>query len=92
MVKHHQLRPTAWGTAWFECDQCGAVMKESDVLQTAVPRPKGGDPAVVSQCPECGECECFTSVCDEPGCGAEVTCGWPTPAGYRRTCGEHMHK
>lgn len=28
--------------------------------------------------------------CDEPGCGAWDTCGWPSPAGYRRTCGKHM--
>ncbi len=27
--------------------------------------------------------------CDEPGCGAEVCCGFPSPTGYRRTCGRH---
>jgi hypothetical protein len=28
-------------------------------------------------------------LCDEPGCKERSTCGFPTPSGYRRTCGEH---
>lgn len=28
-------------------------------------------------------------VCDEPNCLGEVSCGWPSEAGYRQTCGEH---
>lgn len=28
-------------------------------------------------------------VCDEPGCLEFVSCGWPTPAGYRSTCSKH---
>lgn len=28
--------------------------------------------------------------CDEPGCIKRRTCGWPSPAGYRHTCGDHM--
>ncbi len=27
--------------------------------------------------------------CDEPGCDAETSCGFPSPTGYRRTCGRH---
>ena len=27
--------------------------------------------------------------CDEPGCDNEASCGWPSPTGYRRTCGDH---
>ena len=27
--------------------------------------------------------------CDEPGCEQEATCGRPSDAGYRRTCGGH---
>jgi len=30
--------------------------------------------------------------CDEPGCSAIADCGWPSDAGYRRTCGHHMPK
>lgn len=29
------------------------------------------------------------SLCDEPGCFYEISCGWPSENGYRRTCGEH---
>lgn len=89
MVTHSKPTPTTWGTLLFECDYCGHVMAESDVLQTPVARPKGGAPAFVSQCPECGECNSFTNVCDEPGCRLEATSGWPTEHGYRRTCGRH---
>ena len=28
--------------------------------------------------------------CDEPNCTAAVTCGTPTPDGYRRTCSKHQ--
>jgi len=28
-------------------------------------------------------------MCDEPGCNAPRTCGWPSSAGYRNTCGKH---
>lgn len=29
------------------------------------------------------------SLCDEPGCFDEISCGWPSENGYRRTCGKH---
>lgn len=29
------------------------------------------------------------STCDEPGCGREATCGWPSTPRYRWTCYEH---
>lgn len=28
-------------------------------------------------------------LCDEPGCKAASSCGFPTETGYRRTCGTH---
>ena len=28
-------------------------------------------------------------LCDEPGCFKNVSCGFPTEAGYRHTCSEH---
>jgi hypothetical protein len=31
----------------------------------------------------------FSNVCDEPGCFRYASCGWPSEAGYRRTCYEH---
>jgi len=30
--------------------------------------------------------------CDEPGCPGVATCGWPSAAGYRRTCGAHWRE
>jgi hypothetical protein len=27
--------------------------------------------------------------CDEPGCGAQNSSGWPSPRGYRHTCHDH---
>ena len=29
------------------------------------------------------------SCCDEPGCYEEISAGWPSPDGYRSTCGDH---
>lgn len=29
------------------------------------------------------------NLCDEPGCFVEVSCGFPTDDGYRRTCFNH---
>lgn len=43
-------------------------------------------------CPKCKAVECLYLVCDEPGCWEHSTCGTPTPAGYRSTCGKHMPK
>jgi hypothetical protein len=31
----------------------------------------------------------FAGLCDEPGCYDPVSCGTPTPDGYRNTCYEH---
>lgn len=28
-------------------------------------------------------------MCDEPGCKEPISCGTPTPTGYRRTCSDH---
>ena len=32
------------------------------------------------------------AACDEPGCQRQADCGWPSPAGYRHTCGEHWQR
>lgn len=31
----------------------------------------------------------IVGLCDEPGCYDEITCGTPTPDGYRSTCSKH---
>jgi hypothetical protein len=28
-------------------------------------------------------------LCDEPDCFSYISCGWPSDAGYRTTCGNH---
>ena len=40
-------------------------------------------------CPRCRTADNITTVCDEPGCKRESTCGFPTDSGYRRTCHAH---
>lgn len=40
-------------------------------------------------CPKCKSAETLRVACDELECWREVTCGTPTPRGYRQTCGEH---
>jgi hypothetical protein len=74
----------------FRCDVCGDILTESEIIQVPVPHPKRETYVMVNQCPECGECEDFTNICDAPFCEKEATCGWPSESGYRRTCGEHM--
>lgn len=76
----------------FRCDECWSIMPERHIKVVHIDHPKPGhDRVAINQCPECGEVNSFTNVCDEPGCTSEATCGWPTKAAdYRRTCGPHM--
>ena len=66
-----------------ECNYLGP-MKSFD----QVPDPRGSDTWTV--CPQCRAPEHVAQVCDEPGCRKESSCGFPTPQGYRRTCGDHF--
>ena len=40
-------------------------------------------------CPKCKSIDSLYLACDEPGCWETASCGTPTPAGYRSTCGKH---
>jgi len=40
-------------------------------------------------CPKCRSADKFVDQCDEPGCKDWASSGWPSDAGYRRTC--HIH-
>ena len=44
---------------------------------------------VLTACPECREAEHLLDVCDVAGCTNQSGCGFPSPRGYRRTCGKH---
>lgn len=72
---------------WFGCRECGWRGLESEIVK--FPDPESS--AIWSICPKCRSAEQFDNLCDEPGCDAKATCGWPTPdEGYRRTCCKHM--
>jgi hypothetical protein len=47
---------------------------------------------ILTACPRCKGIFELRIACDEPGCWYEVTCGTPTPNGYRQTCGKHAPK
>ena len=47
------------------------------------------DGDTISACPACREINSVVVACDEPECWKEATCGMPTKAGYRQTCGKH---
>ena len=51
------------------------------------------DPAdLVTGCPQCRSVNSLEACCDAPGCREPVSCGTPTPDGYRSTCGNHRPK
>lgn len=45
----------------------------------------------VMGCPRCKGVD-FKLACDEPECWQPMTCGTPTPNGYRHTCRKHAPK
>ena len=44
---------------------------------------------VIFACPACKRIQSCTLACDQPDCWEPVTCGTPTPEGYRSTCSAH---
>jgi hypothetical protein len=73
----------------FACRECRTIVYEAHLL--TAPHPFIED-EIVAGCPACKEIDCFSLVCDEPDCERTVSCGTPTPSGYRQTCGEHKPK
>ena len=70
-----------WG-----CKHCDWIGKNAGLL--CAPNPFRPEDEILG-CPKCKSVEDFFNVCDEPGCKEESSCGFPTPSGYRRTCGKH---
>lgn len=70
----------------LRCDACRRVLRSADVL--SAPNPFAPDEDVYG-CPHCRAVTRFEVLCDEPGCEAAATCGFPLPGGYRLTCGVH---
>ena len=75
----------------LKCTECEYIGTIETMDQVTDPKPiEGTTPDIWTICPECRMPEHFISLCDEPGCKKEVTCGTPTPnGGYRQTCSEH---
>jgi hypothetical protein len=67
------------------CSDCEAVSLDS-ALRTS-PHPFQTQ-EILSGCPLCGNID-LRPACDELECLRAAACGWPSPAGYRVTCGAH---
>lgn len=68
------------------CEGCRWVGDSENLLSAANPFEAIG---VVFACPECKRICDLVPACDEKGCPQRADCGFPTPAGYRKTCHEH---
>lgn len=76
-------------TVMWRCEQCDTQFREDAALKA--PHPFVGDDEI-SFCPICKNPNCFVLVCDEEGCERDVSCGYPSPDGYRRVCRDHFPK
>lgn len=72
-----------------KCMQCEHVCEESEVLIAQNPFDITD---MVSGCPQCKSVDSLVTACDAEGCTRVATSGWPSPKGYRHTCGEHYEK
>ena len=70
-----------------KCDQCGWTGTYGDVLHA--PNPFDTEEGI-DGCTDCKSVGSIIMVCDEGDCMKYATCGWPSPKGYRNTCGEHF--
>jgi hypothetical protein len=73
------------------CDgrNCNWHGTSDEVLRAPHPFDPGEE---VWGCPKCKSIDSLYLACDEPGCWKPVSCGTPTPTGYRSTCGQHRPK
>lgn len=70
----------------MKCQECGVAFAAAERLMAV--NPFDAEEQIFG-CPSCKSVDCFAAVCDEPGCTLEVSCGTPTPNGYRSTCSKH---
>jgi len=71
----------------WKCTSCDSISIDANLLKAKNPF---DETLIITGCPVCKDVAGFTEICDEPNCVRNATCGFPTPEGYRRTCGEHM--
>lgn len=69
------------------CAECRDIVSTGEILHAASPFDKDDE---LDGCPHCGATNSLNLLCDEPGCRALVMTGWPSPQGYRSTCGQHF--
>ena len=68
------------------CEECGWHGQSDELLTADHPF----DPAdTLFFCPQCKQVDSYLAACDTDGCWESVTCGTPTPEGYRQTCSRH---
>lgn len=68
------------------CQECDWQGLSDERL--VVPNPYDND-SDIFVCPSCKVANCCRMACDEDYCWERVTCGTPTPKGYRQTCRAH---
>ena len=68
------------------CPNCEAIFPATTALRA--PNPWDASLVLVG-CPLCKEIGEYRLCCDQYPCEEPVSCGWSSPAGYRRTCSEH---
>jgi predicted nucleic acid-binding Zn-ribbon protein len=73
----------------WQCNDCGEIYDDPELL--TAPNPFD-DSLIIVGCPNCKSVGDFMEICDEPNCNRPASCGFPTPDGYRRTCGDHMRE
>lgn len=72
-----------------ECQWQGVTKELDTVVDPRPPVGQVGDTWVI--CPSCRTPENIVSLCDEPNCKVEATCGAPVEGVYRWTCYDHSH-
>lgn len=70
------------------CVECDSISDENTLLTAQNPF---DETETIHGCPVCKSIDTMVAVCDEPGCDKDVSCGWPSDAGYRHTCYEHSN-
>lgn len=71
----------------WRCESCNEIFPDTETLIAPHPFASGS----ISGCPRCKAAldSGAALVCDEPECTESVSCGWPSPDGYRNTCHAH---
>lgn len=68
---------------------CGWKGQKTELLQAQHPFDEND---IVYGCPACKGLDEIFLACDVEGCWGYADCGFPTPEGYRHTCGKHMRE